>query len=280
MRHLLSFIIRIGSYPIIFGLSSAALLLVADGQLAYWPYAPLIAAIGITCVALLEQIQPYEPKWLSDNNDTVADILHAIFSISLIFMTAEFITLFRQFIHLPSIWPVHWSIWIQVLVAGMIIDFGLWYMHRLSHQYRFLWKLHTLHHSSERLYWLNGERRHPLSAILIAAPSIIVAVLLGAPAAIIGCWLAMTAVHLAFQHANLNYSLGPFKHLLGTAEVHRWHHKHGYAKANFGEFWMIWDHIFGTYHYESKKVNAGEVGLRTKMPTDYLKQLEWPFKKN
>ncbi|WP_438893785.1 sterol desaturase family protein, partial [Bacillus cereus group sp. BC251] len=84
------------------------------------------------------------------------DILHASFSIIMIFMTAECITLFRQLIHIPSFWPASLPIWLQLLIVGLVIDFGLWLMHYLSHQKRFLWKLHALHHSSERLYWLNG----------------------------------------------------------------------------------------------------------------------------
>ncbi|WP_422822321.1 sterol desaturase family protein [Vreelandella nanhaiensis] len=34
-------------------------------------------------------------------------------------------------------------------------------MHRASHRIGWLWRLHAPHHSAERLYWLNGKRRHP-----------------------------------------------------------------------------------------------------------------------
>ena len=280
MRLSLSFIIRVSSYPLIFGLCSIALLLIAYGKLPYWPFAPVVAAIGIASIALLEHIQPYEKDWLADHDDTFIDVLHAVFSLSMIFVTVELVKYFRQVIHLPTLWPMHWPVWIQLLMAGAMIDFGLWFMHKQSHKRRFLWRLHAIHHNPERIYWLNGERRHPLSAILLAAPGIIIVVLLGVPATTIGCWMAITAVHLAFQHANLDYSVGPFRHLLGVAEVHRWHHKHGYAKANFGEFWMIWDHLFGTFHYHNDKVKANDVGIRTKIPNGYIKQLLWPFHKN
>ncbi|MCJ8146706.1 sterol desaturase family protein [Acinetobacter sp. A3.8] len=153
------------------------------------------------------------------------------------------------------------------------MDFGLWYMHWLSHKKQFLWKLHALHHSPERLYWLNGERRHPLSALLMAGPGILCVTLMGAPANVIGASMGLTAIHLAFQHANLDNSLGIFKHLFGVAEIHGWYHKHGFGRKNLSEFLMIWDHLFGTYHYEPQPVNTGQVGLRTTMPKTYLKQL-------
>lgn len=279
MYHTRYLFIRWGSYPLLFGLGTFGVLLIAYGKLPYWPYALLITAVIMLLVALLEHIQPYQADWLHDHQDTQADILHALFSISLIFLTAEVITLLRSSVHIPSLWPDSGPIWLQLMAAGLIIDAGLWLMHRLSHQQPFLWKLHALHHSSERLYWLNGERRHPLSAIVLAAPGILLVVLLGAPALLIGCWLSIVAIHLAFQHANLDYSLGIFRHLLASAEAHRWHHKRGYGKKNLGEFWLIWDHLFGSYHAATEKIKAHEVGLNSNMPKRYVQQLVWPFRK-
>lgn len=122
------------------------------------------------------------------------------------FLTAEIIKTFRHFANIPVIWPTYFSICLQVICAGAIMDFGLWYMHWLSHKKQFLSKLHALHHSQERLYWLNGERRHPLSALLMAGPEILCVTLMGAPANVIGAWMGLTAIHLAFQDANLDYS--------------------------------------------------------------------------
>lgn len=107
-----------------------------------------------------------------------------------------------------------------------------------------------------------------------------VVILLGAPANVIGAWFAIVGVHLAFQHANLDYTVGVFRKLLGVAEVHRWHHKREYedAQVNFGEFWMLWDQLFGTYREGQNGVIAGEVGIRDPMPLGYTDQLIWPFR--
>lgn len=47
-------------------------------------------------------------------------------------------------------------------------------------------------------------------------------------------------MHLAFQHSNLGYRVGPLGLLIGVAEAHRWHHKreHEDAQVNYGDFWM------------------------------------------
>jgi len=276
--------IRWGSYPLIFlGCSFLQWQIIEQG-LPYWPLTPLVATVGIVLIALLERVQPYEAAWNYDHDDTAVDVLHAAFSLTLIFTVVEISTFSRSFLpdaflNIASVWPVESPLWVQVLLAGAIIDFGLWFMHWLSHQNHFLWRLHALHHSSERLYWLNGERRHPISALLLASPGLIVAIVLGAPAPVIGCWFAIIAVHLAFQHSNLDYSVGIFRHVLGVAEIHRWHHKREYedAQVNFGEFWMIWDQLFRTFKYQKNGVRAGEVGMRENMPSTYLKQLQWPF---
>jgi sterol desaturase/sphingolipid hydroxylase (fatty acid hydroxylase superfamily) len=268
-----------GAYPIIFGLSSLLLLLAASQDWAYWPIFPAIAATGIACVAFLETIQPYEKSWQQDHSDTLPDTLHAVVSLSLIFATAEVVTLLLRFMPVASVWPTEFPTWLQVFLAGLVIDFGLWLMHWLSHRNQWLWKFHALHHSSERLYWLNGERRHPVSALLLATPGISVAVLLGAPPIVIGCWMSIMSVHLAFQHANIDYSIGPFRRWLAAAEIHRWHHKRDYedAQVNFGEFFIIWDRLFGTYRDQANGVVDGDVGIREDMPKSYLKQLAWPF---
>jgi len=270
-----------GSYPIIFISCVALQLTIVTQQLPYWPLTPAIAMIGIAAIALLERIQPYETVWNTDHNDTGVDVLHAAFSLTLIFLVVEIVTFSRSLLPVMDIWPTGSAVWLQVFLAGLIVDFGLWFMHWLSHKNTFLWRLHALHHSSERLYWLNGERRHPLSALLLASPGLLVTIALGAPAEIIGCWFAIIAVHLAFQHANLDYSVGVFRHLLGVAEVHRWHHKREYedAQVNFGEFWMIWDKLFKTYRCLENGVRAGEVGMKENMPLNYAGQILWPFLK-
>ncbi len=274
-------LIRLGSYPIVFGITAFTQLLLIEAAVPHWPSAILVATAGMGLVAILERVLPYEKSWNHDHGDTIADIFHAIFSLGFIFASVEIAQKIRALIPISTVWPDSLPLWIQVVVAGFIIDFGLWFMHWLSHKSSSLWKLHALHHSSERLYWLNGERRHPLSALLLAGPGTLIAIALGASAEVVGCWYSIISVHLAFQHSNLNYTVGPLRNIFGVAEVHRWHHKREYevAQVNFGEFWMIWDQFFGTFHHAVKGVKKGEVGIYEKMPTTYWKQILWPFQR-
>jgi len=180
-----------------------------------------------------------------------------------------------------SLWPAQWPLWAQALAVGVVLDLSLYGIHWLSHRVAWLWRFHAIHHSSERLYWLNGERRHPLHAGMMAAPGLLAVVLMGAPAMAVGAWLGLLAVHLAFQHSNLDYRVGPLRFVIGAAEVHRWHHKRDYedAQVNYGEFWMVWDHIFGTFLLPKHRLEANEVGLKEMdFPMDYGAQLVYPLR--
>jgi sterol desaturase/sphingolipid hydroxylase (fatty acid hydroxylase superfamily) len=275
-------LIRYLSYPLIAVGSAVLLVALANQGAPYWPLFPLIVATGIVSVALLERIAPFEASWNRDHRgDTAVDAAHFLVSYLLI-QTAV-----ASAFGLRKLLPETWSLWpdqapmlVQVLLAGAVMDLGLYAMHRASHAHGLLWRLHAIHHSPERLYWLNGGRRHPLSALVLAGPGLTVLMVLGATPIAVGAWLSFMSVHLAFQHANLDYRLGPFRFLLGVSEMHRWHHKREFedAQVNFGEVWLIWDHLFGTFHDAPRSPRAREVGLQgDPIPERYWHQLRWPF---
>ena len=278
MTDFLRVLIRYGTYPIVFGVSVYAVLLTVTKAGLAWPFFALTAGAALFIIASLERIQPYQRAWLENHGDLFADILYALINLALLSGTAWLLHFMR--LDFLIVWPDAWPSLLQILLAGMVIDAGLYFMHRLSHHVEWLWRLHALHHSSERLYWLNSERRHPLSAVILASPGIIAVVTLGAPPIIISAWLTLLTVHLAFQHANFDYSLGPFRKLIGVAEIHRWHHKRDYedAQVNFGEFWMIWDHLFGTFSDNTRPLLQDEVGISdSTFPKTYMGQLRYPF---
>lgn len=272
--------IRFGSYPAVMGATALLLVWSLQEELPYYPAVPLIAALGVAMVALLERYFPFHAAWLTDHGDTTCDAVHAVVNLCVLF-AVHFLLSALPDLAAHAVWPTGWPVWAQALLAGIVIDFSLFAMHQLSHRVQWLWRFHAIHHSAERLYWLNGERRHPLHAAIMAGPGLAALVLLGAPAAAVGLWLAFLAVHLAFQHSNLDYRVGPLRYVIGTAEVHRWHHKREYedAQVNFGEFWMVWDHLFRTFLVPARVVGAAEVGLRDAgFAAGYADQLRYPFR--
>lgn len=277
-------LIRYLSFPLVEGVAAISIVWMASRGVEYWPAFPLVALLAIAAVAVLERFLPYERSWNEDHDgDTRMDMLH-IAANQLLIQTSVALAFGARGL-LPAattLWPDTEPMWVQVLLAAAIVDLGLYGMHRLSHRVESLWRLHMLHHSPERMYWMNGGRRHPASALLLAGPSLSLLILLGATPIAVGAWLTILSVHLSFQHSNLDYSLGPFRHLFCVAENHRWHHKREFedAQVNFGEVFTVWDHLFGSYHDAEGTPRAGEVGLiDTVVPDTYLGQLAWPFRR-
>lgn len=272
--------IRYGSYPLIIGGTAVVLF---GGLAAGWPYfptVPLVVAAALCAVALLERRLPFHAAWHQDHRDSLCDVIHAVVNLAVLLAVHGVVAALAPLWSAGAAWPDQWPLWAQALAVGVVLDFSLYSVHWLSHRVTWLWRFHAIHHSSERLYWLNGERRHPLHAGMMAAPGLVAVVLLGAPALAVGAWLGLLAVHLAFQHSNLDYRVGPLRYVLGAAEVHRWHHKREYedAQVNFGEFWMVWDHLFGTFRLPKHTLGANEVGLKdADFPMAYGAQLVYPF---
>lgn len=183
------------------------LIVLASPGTGYWPLFPLLAATGVAAVALLERLAPFEPAWTRDHDgDLRADVLHFLVSHALIQSAVAIGFGLRGLLSGPVVaWPVAAPMWVQVLLAGAIMDLGLYAMHRWSHVNGRLWRLHAIHHSPRRLYWLNGGRRHALSALVLAAPGLVVLLALGVTPIALGAWMSVMSIHLAFQHANLDY---------------------------------------------------------------------------
>ncbi|KJC23295.1 sterol desaturase family protein [Pseudomonas aeruginosa] len=272
----LRFAIRWLSYPLVFGGCASFMIWALYAGIPYWPTTPIVAAAGLLLIAGLERIQPFRRAWLEDHQDTLTDLLHMLVNLSVIQFTAEFLAKLGDAVPASvRLFPIESPLWLQLLLVAAVLDLSLYVMHRISHQVHWLWRFHMIHHSAERLYWMNGERRHPLHAALMAGPGLVVLLISGAPSAVVATWFGILTVHLAFQHSNLDDSVGWLRHVLGVAEVHRWHHKRDFedAQVNFGEFSTVWDQMFGTFYDSAGKLGEAEVGLHEKdYPRNYFGQ--------
>ena len=140
--------------------------------------------------------------------------------------------------------------WIGLVVYWVGGDFVMYWWHRLQHANRFLWALHTVHHSQEHMTLLTAARRHPLETLSINFLIFfgIFHLLLGIPTR---GWLPLAAVItsiLAIQHSQLDWKLGPLYRVLVSPRFHSFHHSTDLAhtNANFGFLFSCWDFLFGT----------------------------------
>jgi sterol desaturase/sphingolipid hydroxylase (fatty acid hydroxylase superfamily) len=170
-------------------------------------------------------------------------------------------------------------LWAQALFFVVVSDFLTYWIHRAFHGPHG-WKYHAVHHSSKELDWISAARFHPLNIFLGTALVDVGLLLAGiSPNAmlIVG---PFTTASSAFVHANLNWTLGPFKYVIAGPVFHRWHHTtadRGGSK-NFAGTFPIWDLLFGTY-YMPKNVLPDAYGVDdTSFPESIGAQMLYPFR--
>ena len=168
--------------------------------------------------------------------------------------------------------PSHWPLAAQVALAAAVAEFGQYWMHRASHSQRFMWGVHGFHHQPSHLYWLNGFRVNPLNMVWHQLAGLGVLVALGTPAVVVQMLILIGTVVSVFQHANADLRYGGWNRVLGTADLHRWHHATGpgATQANFGTVLMLWDQLFGTYRREPEGPRLVGVDTGVPLATGYL----------
>jgi len=90
-----------------------------------------------------------------------------------------------------------------------------------------------------------------------------------------------TIAYSAFVHANLNWTLGPFKYVLASPVFHRWHHTPADegGDKNFASTFPILDWLFGTFYMPEGKVPTA-YGIDDKeFPEGFGSQLLYPFRR-
>ncbi len=89
-----------------------------------------------------------------------------------------------------------------------------------------------------------------------------------------------TIAHSAFVHANLNWTLGPFRYVLAGPVFHRWHHtaaERGGSK-NFAATFPVLDLMFGTYYMPKKELPDAYGVADADFPPSFGAQMLYPFR--
>lgn len=188
---------------------------------------------------------------------------------------------FRQ--RLDSVVPVafHAAVasqpwWLQVFEVILLSDVLIYWGHRLQHRVEFLWRFHSIHHSSEHLDWLAAHREHPLDTIYTVGLVNLPAFLMGFPLETIAGLLAFRGIWAVYIHSNVRLPLGPLRVFIGAPELHHWHHSKEREAGNYANVSPLMDYIFGTYRCPAHEPES--LGVIEPMPKSYLGQLLHPFR--
>lgn len=245
-----------------------------------WLLPLFVAALAISFAA--EWLLPYEIVWNRPTGDRRRDILHALVNEALSALGLLALPGLVALLAIDGVWPSGWLLWWQLALAIFIADAGISLMHYASHRVAWLWRLHAVHHSVERLYGFNGLMKHPLHQLLEASAGLLPLLVLGIPLQVATLLAFAIAIQLLLQHSNVDMRVGFLRWIFAWAPLHRFHHmKYGRAgDVNFGLFFTVWDWLLGTGFYtEVYRIGQGDLGIgsRPDFPRDYLAQLLDPF---
>jgi sterol desaturase/sphingolipid hydroxylase (fatty acid hydroxylase superfamily) len=138
--------------------------------------------------------------------------------------------------------PAHWVIY------WVLIDFCDYWLHRFKHHSRLLWAFHAVHHSQEQMTFVTSWRFHPVEQLIASIIMLAPLLVLGVPTV---SWLPMVMVMNAFesvQHAQLDWTYGPFYRVLVSPVFHSIHHStdRAHHDRNYAKIFSAWDFLFGT----------------------------------
>ncbi|MCC6622269.1 MAG: sterol desaturase family protein [Deltaproteobacteria bacterium] len=274
---------RLGSalYGLIF-FGTAALLVAGLGQ--GWSYVgfalPLVLGHAAV-VGLLERLSPFHRPWNQDQGDRIADRIHYAANLLVGQASLGLYGIIHVATGAPSWGLAGLPFGAAWLVGLVLFDLGLYAVHRWSHGGGLLWRLHAVHHSSTRIYMLNGQRRHVVHEILEGLPGLMALLAAGAPPAVVAAVLGTVTVHLAWQHSNIAYRLGALRHIIAGAESHRWHHQRQWrdVQGNYAAVLAPWDRLFKT-DLRRATTAPTDVGMDDEpaLPKDWVGQHVWPFR--
>ena len=141
-------------------------------------------------------------------------------------------------------------------VAFVALDFAGYWGHRLDHEYNFFWNAHIIHHSSEEFNLACALRQSVSVIVKIFTIFLLPAALLGVPANVIA---VIAPLHLFAQfwyHTQHINKMGFLEKIIITPSHHRVHHaiNKEYIDKNYGQIFIFWDKLFGTYQEELSNV--------------------------
>ncbi|WP_050462699.1 sterol desaturase family protein [Herbaspirillum autotrophicum] len=218
-------------------------------------------------------------------NDFIYTALHRLgaFSILVFFLLDPLLASLTELLHLEGwgsfnlddLWPgVTDQPLVSFLIYLVVLDFCDYWYHRAQHGWRWLWALHSLHHSQENMNLWSDDRNHVLDDLLRDVLMGVVAIGIGVQPGEYVLLVSASRMLQSLQHANVRIHFGRLgEYLLVSPRFHRMHHaigigheshgKNSLGGHNFAVLFPIWDVLFRTTHFGQ---GFAMTGVRDQLP--------------
>ncbi len=165
------------------------------------------------------------------------------------------------------------------LIYAVILDFADYWRHFLSHQFRWWWALHSLHHAQRQMTFWSDDRNHVLDDLIAFVWFGVIALTIGVPPMQFPLLVLMLRFLESLSHANVRLSFGWLgERLLISPRFHRAHHgvlAAGDRSCNYGSVLPWWDMLFGTADFSRGYVRTGDPSGAEELATGSYWQQQW-----
>ncbi len=154
-------------------------------------------------------------------------------------------------------WAIPVNLYTTILCL-VWLDFWRYWSHRLTHENRFWWATHVVHHNSEeynfsvsfRLSWIQGIKVIFFLPVVLAGFNPVIFFICHQVEVLYQFW-----IHTKF----INKLPAPIEYVFVTPSHHRVHHacNEKYLDKNYGSTFILWDRIFGTFQPEEEMPKYG-----------------------
>lgn len=249
--------------------------------------------IGVLAVMILwEVIAPRRQILISRWQRWSANFALSILSMLLMRITIATAALWAANTAMANNWGllhlVDLPVVLSFVISLVLLDLAIYGQHRASHQWKWLWRLHKVHHTDLDFDVTTAIRFHPIEIFISMAYKVICILIIGVnPIAVLMFEIILSSCAL-FNHSNIRIPLAidkVIRLLLVTPDMHRVHHSviQTETDSNYGFSISIWDRLFNSYTAQPQQghidMKIGLTEYQHREDVGVSKLLLMPFKR-
>ncbi|NCT73267.1 MAG: sterol desaturase family protein [Chitinophagaceae bacterium] len=186
---------------------------------------------------------------ISSLSSGITNVTKDVLGLSLAILAYPWLVRHLALVHIESSVLVY-------IIAFIALDLAGYWVHRVQHVYNFFWNGHIIHHSSEDFNLACALRQSVSTVVRIFAIFLLPAALLGIPEKVIAIVAPLHLFAQFWYHTQHINKMGFLEKIIVTPSHHRVHHAINpeYIDKNYGQIFIFWDKLFGSYQEELPQV--------------------------
>ena len=175
-------------------------------------------------------------------------------------------------------------LWLETVLAVVLLDYTLYVWHVLTHKVPFLWRFHVAHHVDLDLDASTALRFHFGELVLSVPWRAAQLIIIGVSPIAYSTWQTFVFLSIMFHHSNVELPISLerwLNRLIVTPRMHGIHHSivREETNSNWSSGLTIWDRLHGTLRLNvpQDKITIGVPAYREPDDVELLKILPMPF---